>query len=338
MDTTTSIGLQSSESQRVGAQPSLRPAAGVQAEFRQRNACILCGSQNLQTIWQSSFSDALVIKGVEGAFYSGNPLAYLQGNAFRRSRCQDCGMTFMSDILTDDWLKVLYGEWISASQVDAIESSLERSCFQQTLEVIKHCMRFEKMLANRADRRLRVLDFGCGDGNFLRVASLLGFDAVGIDFSDSRQARNRQLGAVLLYSTLAELRAKHPEDQPFDVITLFQVMEHLADPLDVLKTLAECLEPGGILVMEVPDARGLGDVPTNSAEYKLADPLEHINQFTPDTLALMARRAGFVPAAPSAAYVASQVRAVVREAIVSVAKRSPLKAIRKSTRQYFRKA
>ena len=247
-------------------------------------------------------------------------------------------MKFMSDILTDDWLKVLYGKWISVDQVDLLESSIEFSAFYQTQQYIKHCIRSREMLPVPPGQSLSVLDFGCGDGNFLRTASLLGFEAVGIDFSESRQTRNRSLGAVQLYSNLLELEEQRSAGEWFDVITLFQVLEHLAEPLTVLKSLAEWIQPGGLLVLEVPDARGCSDVPTTHEDHNLADPLEHINQFTSDTLSSMAQQAGFTPVVPSVAYVSSQVKDVVKETVLGLVKRSPLRPLKKSTSQYFRKS
>lgn len=264
-------------------------------------------------------------------------MSNLQDNTFHRVRCQDCDMKFMSDILTDDWLKVLYGKWISVDQVDLLESSIEVSAFYRTQRCIKHCIRFREMLTVPPDRSLSVLDFDCGDGNFLRTASLLGFEAVGIDFSEPRQTRNRRLGVVLLYSNLLELQDQHPAGERFDVITLFQVLEHLAEPLAVLKSLAEWIQPGGLSVLEVPDTRGCSDVPTTHEDHNLADPLEHINQFTPDTLSLMARQAGFTPVAPSVAYMSSQVKDVVKETVLGLVKRSPLRPLKKSTKEYSSK-
>ena len=303
------------------------------AQFRQREHCIACGSQNLKTIWTSSFDDPLVRGKISTTFYDGDPLSTLDGLSFRRSRCCDCSTTFQSDILTDEWLKVLYGQWVSVAQVDALESSQSQSAFWQAQENVRHCLRLQKMLRHEP---VRVLDFGCGDGQFLRAANLFGFDCVGIDFSESRQTRNRHKGAVRLYSDLDEL-ARSPDGSYFDAATLFQVLEHVAEPLAVLKNMYRWLKPGGILIVEVPDARGVGDVPMTMEEMSYVDPLEHINQFTPESLSFIGRQAGFEPIAPASAYVASRSTGVAKEVLKGMVWRSPLNALRKSTDQYFRK-
>lgn len=309
----------------------------VDAEFRKREKCILCYSQNLVTIWEGSFQEPVLRDEIKKGFYSGNPLSHLEKATFQRKRCNECGMTFQSDILTDDWLKVLYGEWISGRQIDALEASRDFSVLGAAQQNIKHCLRLGKMLSNATSRPPRVLDFGCGDGSFLRMASLLGFHAVGIDFSRSRKERSRKLGAVALYSNFDDLRQNSSISNQFDAATLFQVLEHLAEPLKTLKGIAAQLNTHGILIVEVPDCRGVGDVPTSVDDYQMIDPLEHINHFTPDSLSLMAQQAGFAPVSADVAYVSGRLNGVAKEIAAGLIRRSPLKRFRKSTNQYFRK-
>lgn len=323
---TSSVTSQRSENSQV--------SRFERAKFRRRENCIACGGGRLKTIWASSFQDPLVRGKIAATFYDGDPLSSLEGLSFERSRCCDCGTTFQSDILTDEWLKILYGQWVSVSQVDALESSQSRSISWQAQENIRHCLRLQKMVASEP---IRMLDFGCGDGKFLRAASLFGFECVGIDFSESRQARNRQQGDIRLYSDLDELAAAS-DGSLFDVATLFQVLEHVAEPLVVLKELARWLKPGGILIVEVPDARGVGDVPVTMAEMGFVDPLEHINQFTPDSLKFIGRQAGFEPVTTASAYVAGKRTGVAKALIKDAVQRSPLSILRKSTKQYFRKS
>lgn len=284
------------------------------------------------TIWEGSFQEPVLRAEIEKGCYSGNPLSHLEEATFQRKRCGECGMTFQADILTDDWLKILYGEWISGRQIDALEASRDFSASGTAQQNIKHCLRLKKMLGSSVSSSPRILDFGCGDGGFLRAASLLGFQAVGIDFSQSRQDRNRKLGAVSLYCDFDDLQKNSRHSHQFDAATLFQVLEHLAEPLETLKELAAQLNAGGILIVEVPDCRDVGDVPIDADDYQMIDPLEHINHFTPDSLSLMAQQAGFTPISAGVAYVSGQVKDVVKEMAAGLIRRSPLKAFRKSTK------
>jgi 2-polyprenyl-3-methyl-5-hydroxy-6-metoxy-1,4-benzoquinol methylase len=77
-----------------------------------------------------------------------------------------------------------------------------------------------------------------------------------------------------------------------DAAVLFQVLEHMDEPMELLLQLAERVKPGGVLIVEVPDCRGLA-VPRNFAEFRALHPLEHINAFTPGTLRRAVLKAGF---------------------------------------------
>ena len=246
-------------------------------------------------------------------------------------------MSFYQDILTDDWLKVLYSQWISEAQVAHLEASLGASRIETTQENIGHCLRLRQLLKAAPHQPLRLLDFGCGDGNFLRAANLLGFQSAGIDFSDSREERSHKIGEITRYSTLEDFQENSPLSGQLDVVTLFQVLEHLVEPLEVLEALSAHLKPGGVLIVEVPNCQGIDGSPQNSEAYRNIHPLEHINHFTPDSLALMAQFAGFEPVVPGPVWVGSQLKEVVKAVVGSAIAHSPLKNLRKSTNQYFRK-
>ena len=246
-------------------------------------------------------------------------------------------MAFYQDVLTDDWLKILYSQWISPAQVAHLEVSLGTSSLETAKHNIKHCLRLHQILKAAPNQPLRLLDFGCGDGDFLRTANLFGFQSAGIDFSDSREKRSQKMGKIARYSTLADFKENSPLSGQLDVITLFQVLEHLVDPLEALESLIPHLKSGGVLIVEVPDCRGVDSSPQDSEAYRNVHPLEHINHFTPDSLTLMAQFAGFEPIVPGAVWVGNRLREVVKAVVGSAIAHSPLRGLRKSTNQYFRK-
>lgn len=78
------------------------------------------------------------------------------------------------------------------------------------------------------------------------------------------------------------------------------MLEHLDDPLNLLKDLRSRMIGGGLLVLGTPDCTGVTAISDVSA-YRNIHPLEHINGFTPSSLMNIAQRAGFdaVPRAPA---------------------------------------
>jgi SAM-dependent methyltransferase len=96
----------------------------------------------------------------------------------------------------------------------------------------------------------RLLDVGCGVGTFMDVARRRGLAVTGIDVADApaRFARSRGLDA-----RTGPLAAQSFEPGSFDVVTLWDVIEHVDDPLALLRDIRRVLRPGGTLVLETPD-------------------------------------------------------------------------------------
>jgi len=97
----------------------------------------------------------------------------------------------------------------------------------------------------------RVLDYGCGNGDFLARARDLDWDCVGVDFDADALAVCRSRG-LTVYSP-DEL----PATEVFDAITLSHVLEHVADPPALLAALHDKLAPGGQLYIELPNIDSL---------------------------------------------------------------------------------
>lgn len=89
----------------------------------------------------------------------------------------------------------------------------------------------------------RLLDFGAGAGGFVEEAtSRAGWDAIGVERSEAARANAAERGVTLL--------ADLPPRGGFDVVTLWDVVEHLRDPVAVVTDLARLLRPGGVMFFE----------------------------------------------------------------------------------------
>jgi SAM-dependent methyltransferase len=99
----------------------------------------------------------------------------------------------------------------------------------------------------------RLLDVGCGTGEFLDVAGRNGFQAFGLEpsrkaFDIARKGRNVVRG---------ELRNVEFKEEFFDAVTLWSVLEHIPAPSPFLGRTRAILKKGGILALRIPDAKGL---------------------------------------------------------------------------------
>lgn len=100
----------------------------------------------------------------------------------------------------------------------------------------------------------RLLDVGCGMGNFLHAAQRAGYSVTGIEMNRNavRAARER-LGLESVFSVdLEQFVAEHPAEQ-FDIVTFFEVLEHQAQPRQFLESIRRLVAPGGAIALSVPN-------------------------------------------------------------------------------------
>jgi 2-polyprenyl-3-methyl-5-hydroxy-6-metoxy-1,4-benzoquinol methylase len=114
--------------------------------------------------------------------------------------------------------------------------------------------RYEEVLS-RLEPPGRVLDVGCGTGDFLRVCKEHGWDTVGVDVSPfaAKVCGERTQGPAFA----GRLQEQPLEAASFDVVHMHHVLEHVADPVGLLRYVRSLLRVGGHLVVEVPNERNL---------------------------------------------------------------------------------
>jgi 2-polyprenyl-3-methyl-5-hydroxy-6-metoxy-1,4-benzoquinol methylase len=135
----------------------------------------------------------------------------------------------------------------------------------------------------------RLLDFGCGVGGYVAKMAAAGWKAEGMDMSTEAVRRGREAGLTLHLGTLpgADL-----PPQVYDVVTMWQALEHVPSPKATLEAVRRLLRPGGRLLVVCPrldslDARWFG-----AAWFALELP-RHLTHFTAATLRRHVEAAGF---------------------------------------------
>lgn len=102
----------------------------------------------------------------------------------------------------------------------------------------------------------KILDIGCGRGDFIKVAENKGYLVAGIDFDETNiEIARRNFGLKNVYATtIEEFLSENPKKR-FDIITFFEVLEHLPDPRSFIKNVKKLLAQEGYIVVSVPNRK-----------------------------------------------------------------------------------
>lgn len=231
----------------------------------------------------TALSDAVAIEQCQLCGSRRRELAFADG-PFSVLRCVDCGLVYVSPRLQGAALESVYDEtyWRSADPKArgyadyARESALYLRTFERRMRYVRRWLR----------PRARILDVGCAAGYFLRVVQREGHDVYGVELSPAiAKEAIAALGRDRIHVGTLEHAVAAMDFRPasFDLITLWDVIEHIPDPQAVLRRIRELLAPGGHLLLETQNvasrwARLLG---RRWHHYKHQ---EHLYHFTPVTI------------------------------------------------------
>jgi 2-polyprenyl-3-methyl-5-hydroxy-6-metoxy-1,4-benzoquinol methylase len=249
--------------------------------FEYRN-CPACGQNDFEVLFESNMEpdDFNVLfdysmeahdsqEGVEGYLVPGNEWG-------RHVRCKNCHLIYMNPMEKVSKTNEYY------YKAKNTHAPTIRECYLRTA---KSQVRLIQKYASGTN----LLDIGCAQGFFLFSASKAGYTTRGIEISqDAAAYAIKEFGLDVEAKPFEELR--FPESS-FDVVTLWQVLEHVPYPLTVLKEVYRILKPGGLVVASTPN---IESIPAKILRKKWWDIKRlHINQFTTKTLADILHNAGF---------------------------------------------
>lgn len=143
--------------------------------------------------------------------------------------------------------------------------------------------------AGPAGSECRVLDLGCGRGEFLEMLSASGIRAMGVDSNGIMVQQGKDAGLDIREQDMFAFLKEMPAES-MAAVTAFQVMEHLPFPrqLMLIDQCRRILAPGGLLILETPNPQNLL---AGSVDFH-RDPT-HLKPVHPDTLLFLARARGF---------------------------------------------
>jgi len=256
--------------------------------------CMLCGSERAEPVWTTP-DRAFAVPGL-----------------YTVARCRDCGFLYQRPRVRNEHWAECYPDHYprhqepsprvpfkgSAARIRAVRCALAKGLGYSRFRDDNIGL-FTRLRARTLLHRLRwscppwigagrYLDVGCGSGAGLGVARALGWQVTGIEVDESAAQKARRFTDELHVGDV--LKAPFATAR-FDVVTAFHVLEHVVDPIAVVRRMFDWLAPGGLLVVEVPNAGGLGAALFGRAWSGLELP-RHLSHFTPETLERTVRTAG----------------------------------------------
>ena len=232
------------------------PAKG---QSEQKQVCPVCSGSKLKTLFEKH----------------GYPVV----------ACEDCRLRFLDPKPDGATLAKIYNATYFLG-----EPTPEAVARVEKLKRATASLYVDRLVRFLKKKKGRILELGCGKGEFLVEAKARGFDVNGIEFSpDATAVANQRLGAQKVIAGTIENSTFG--DGSFDAVVFADVIEHVNDPLDFLKRVYALLQPDGIVFLATPSldswsAKLLG---RNWMEYKI----EHLYYFNERSIRIALEKNNF---------------------------------------------
>ena len=217
-------------------------------------------------------------------------------------RCRTCGLIYTTPRPTEYEIHRFYPpeffeRWTSLKSNHGSSTTLERlhNIYRKWIRQRQEKLISQWKVSWLADVKPgRILDLGCAAGYFLFAMQEKGWEAYGVEISeDAANYAQSKLGIKVFQGTLNEANL---QENFFDVITLWSVLEHLHAPLETLREANRLLKKGGLLIVKVPNIESLESklfIRLLEGNYVGWHAPQHLYHFSPATLCLIFQRAGF---------------------------------------------
>jgi len=227
---------------------------------------------------------------------SGKRTAYaFSHEGYRICRCDDCTFMFVNPQPSDEVLAKIYNETYFIGSMSG-ESGIAQDVKRATA---RHYLRLMELYCG-SPLRGRVLEIGCGRGEFILEAVEHGLEAVGVEYAEASASQARALVEGRARILTGDIDSANLPDGSFDYCVFADVIEHVRDPAAFIERVWRALKPGGTVFIATPSI----DSPTarlmreNWMEFKL----EHLSYFNRHTLDQLLHRHHFSDIQTGAGY------------------------------------
>jgi 2-polyprenyl-3-methyl-5-hydroxy-6-metoxy-1,4-benzoquinol methylase len=202
---------------------------------------------------------------------------------FTLLRCTNCGLVFTNPRPAETAI----GRYYESENYMPHVSGKKTVLGTIYRAVRKYAVGRKLALINSLSRRGRLLDIGCGTGEFLKRCNTDGWQTFGVEPSEGARETTRQGGATVQ----PVLRREDYAPASLDVVTMWHALEHIHDPRGTASIVTTLLKPGGVFLVAVPnhtchDARVYGPL------WGAYDVPRHLHHFSPAAMQRLMESAG----------------------------------------------
>jgi SAM-dependent methyltransferase len=242
----------------------------------ERVSCMLCGSDGARTVWASNIGGDDGDARLEEFDYTYASVSLGVQRHHRVVRCVDCGLIYVSPRPTQTGGADVYRR---------LRDERYASLRAERVEHFEHDVAELEAFGPKGP----VLDIGCGSGYFLEAARNRGWDPVrGVELNSWMVELGREAGLEI---NGGQLREQRYPDNTFQLVSLWDVIEHMNDPLAELAEVHRVMRSGGLLVLLVPDAESFWARLLGERWWAVIR--MHLFYFTRETVTRLLERSGF---------------------------------------------
>jgi len=248
-----------------------------QTTLFEKITCPLCSSKAFKVLYKGNFPSDLTEEFLRKVYRSSSDQALFE----QVVQCKNCQLVYLNPRLKPGLIIDSYAQGEDDSFIS--QDPMRVRTFTTAL---KHLSKKHNIPLSK---KTKVLDIGCAGGAFLRAAKSLGLSVIGIE-------PNRWLSTYARKKYRLDVRAgtlsdHHFSDNTFDVITLWDVIEHVPSPTEELREIYRILKPKGLLVVNYPD---FGSSPAKLLKRKWPFLLSvHLTYYTDATIRKHLKKCGF---------------------------------------------
>lgn len=239
--------------------------------------CPLCGSDRWEVVRASRYPPSINAEDIR-KLYSASSAHVLTDQVVR---CNSCSLVYVNPRPASELTIASYSDAVDPTFVAQNDDRI--ATFRKTLRGVM------RKLGQQAGEGRRVLDIGCAGGAFPFAARELGFDAAGVEPSRWMADFARRTYGLDVKDGI--LKPGMFPSASFDLVTLWDVIEHVPQPHQVLTLAYDLLKPGGLLLVNFPDA---GSNMARAMGWRWPFWLSvHLFYYTRETMARQVEKAGF---------------------------------------------